>query len=290
MIIEQLNYITICYQSNQVNSVKLMIEEHYDRPELNNAIILLNPLYNNLINERNLFCYMSQQYDKVIYYELEHRYYSDLYDNCIAKEWDNDNFEFIKTIKPNEIWTMDYRSQFAVRCEQELGIPIIYKPMRYTTLIKPVENIYVTPKSIDCCLPGILTCAYLRQDFFSEVERSNSFSMALITKTKNLTECIHVFNTCKYILDIPRIYEISSPNQVRIFELLCMGYTVCSKQTAINMFPGLVYQWETVDELRKIINRGEYLHPTEAYKEMTYTDDAYEKYVNYLIEQWNTVD
>lgn len=48
-------------------------------------------------------------------------------------------------------------------------------------------------------------------------------------------------------------------------------------------------QWETVDDLNAIASRGEYLHPTEAYKELTYTDEAYEKYVNYLIEQQNGI-
>jgi hypothetical protein len=49
------------------------------------------------------------------------------------------------------------------------------------------------------------------------------------------------------------------------------------------MFPGLVYEWETVKDLYELNNKP-YLHPTEAYKEMTYTDEAYEKYVNNLIE------
>lgn len=38
-----------------------------------------------------------------------------------------------------------------------------------------------------------------------------------------------------------------------------------------------------------IIKRGEYLHPTEAYKEMTYTDKAYETYVNNLIQLQNGI-
>ena len=50
------------------------------------------------------------------------------------------------------------------------------------------------------------------------------------------------------------------------------------------MFPGLVYEWETPEDLIEIANRNEYLHPTEAYKEMTYTDEAYGQYVNNLIK------
>lgn len=54
-----------------------------------------------------------------------------------------------------------------------------------------------------------------------------------------------------------------------------MGYTMCSKKAPFNMFPGLIYE----------VKKGEYLHPTEAYKEMTYTNEAYNKYINNLIEQ-----
>ena len=50
------------------------------------------------------------------------------------------------------------------------------------------------------------------------------------------------------------------------------------------MFPGLVYEWETPEDLIEIANRNEYLHPTEAYREMTYTDEAYGQYVNNLIK------
>ena len=91
-------------------------------------------------------------------------------------------------------------------------------------------------------------------------------------------------NASRYILDTLRIDTIATPNQVRIFELLCMGYTVCTEKCKFNMFPGLVYEWETPEDLIEIANRNEYLHPTEAYREMTYTDEAYGQYVNNLIK------
>lgn len=56
------------------------------------------------------------------------------------------------------------------------------------------------------------------------------------------------------------------------------------------MFPGLIYEWSTIDELYEIVKNNQYLHPTEAYKEMTYTDEAYNKYVNDLINQWNVLN
>lgn len=281
MIFEQLKHVTIYYISSVVESVKLMVQEHYDKPEYDNTLIILNsPVNDQQFEQVFKVC---QLYNNIIYYHLEHKYNQDSYNGSRYQTWDNEYIEYLKKINPNEIWSMDYNSQFNLRCEQEFGLHVKYKPVRYTALIKPVNNIYNMNKPIDCCLPGIITCAYFRQDFITSVERNNHFSMTLITQTKKLSQCIPVLNSCKYILDMPRVYEISTQNQVRIFELLCMGYTVCSKKMDINIFPGLIYEWDTIDDLIEIIKKDEYLHPTEAYKELTYTDEAYEKYVNNLI-------
>ena len=56
------------------------------------------------------------------------------------------------------------------------------------------------------------------------------------------------------------------------------------------MFPGLVYEWSTLGELHRIRwNLSPYLSPTEAYFNMTYYNEDYENYVNYLIDQYNAI-
>ena len=286
IIFETFNHITVCYNISWVESVKLMIQEHYDTPEYDNTIVFINywldensPFYNDI----------KQSFKRRIFYFMEHKTTDDNYFNCGWYDFDSGYVNYLRESGYiTEIWSMDYRPQFAVRCEQEAGIPLIYKPVRYTSLIKPVDNIYTTPKTVDFCIVGLIgPDAPNRGNFVVNNEHTHKFSLKIISQCENMQRIIPELNLTKYIIDLPRLEEQYTQNQVRIFELLCMGYTMCVKKYAHNIFPGLIYEWETDDDLMIILKKGEYLQPTEAYKEMTYTDEAYEQYVNNLIEQWN---
>jgi hypothetical protein len=221
---------------------------------------------------------------------LEHKVTDEHYYSSQCCEWDNYYLDSIKKQNITEIWAMDYKPQFAVRCEKELGIQNKYVPVRYTSLIHPVDNIYSTPKTVDLCLIGTLYDNH-RQEIIQDLINSRVCSIKTVVNryNENMSYLKNEMNTSRFILDTLRDKSMITPNQVRIFELLCMGYTVCAEKCGLNMFPGLVYEWETVGDLYYIVKNSQYLHPTEAYKEMTYTDEAYEKYVNYLIKQCNTL-
>ena len=276
LILQKLNHVTIAY-GQWIESVKMMIQEHYDTPEYDNTVILVNTLpgneYRDLLNT----------YDKRIYYMLEHIVSECDYTQHFY-EWDTYFIDLCGFFNINEMWTMDYNPQFARRCREKYDMNIIYRPVRYTSLINLVDNIYTTPKIVDTCLIGSIGSADHRLDVIKDVERDHLFSIKILTQTKNLQSTIPELNTAKYILDMPRDNMMLSQNQVRIFELLCMGYTVICEKKNINIFPGLIYEFETVGDICGIIKKGGYLHPTDAYKEMTYTDEAYKKYVSYLIE------
>lgn len=285
VLIKELKYITIEYYS-YLESVALMLQEHYDKPEYKNSLFIINLIW-EVANNKTEIC-ENKKYDRIIYYNLEHKVADDYY-----TEWEIFDKQFLEkllnTVNCTEFWTMDYNPQIVSSLQEMSGIPIYYKPVRYTSLIKPVNDIHTTRKTIDFCHIGSLNSTH-RIDLINEFENNNcQVSFKFITQTANIEQCIPEMNISRYILDTLRIGTIVTPNQVRIFELLCMGYTVCTEKCKLNMFPGLVYEWETVDDLNAIASRGEYLHPTEAYKELTYTDEAYEKYVNYLIEQQNGI-
>lgn len=285
LIIEKLNYITVGYVPF-VESVKLMVEEHYDIPEYENCILFCNVLPECTDDNINWV----KHYNKSIYYMLEHKTTDEIY-NSIYYHWDTPIVEQMCRFGISEMWTMDYLPQFAVRCSQTFNVNIIYRPVRYTTLIKPVPNIHSTPKTVDCCSVGLIQLSSpQRCDFYNELELNHLFSFKGITQVYNTKDVIPELNSARYILDVPRLYESITQNQVRIFELLCMGYTVITKKCSVNLFPNLIYEFDNIYDVVSIINRNQYINPTEAYKEMTYTDEAYEKYVNCLIEQWNTLD
>ena len=282
MFIEKLKYATVVY-NQYVESVKLIIQEHYDIPEYENAIFFLDKLY-TIYNEFDSSFFTN--YDKKIYYFLEHSVYD--YD-YIIKSYDDNEVYLINKFGITEFWSMDYDCVLGMRVKSELNIPFKYKPVRYTKLIKPNNEIYSTQKLVDCCHIGVITKeAYHRIEFIDKLEQEVRISFNFITQTRNIQDVTHILNCSKYIVDTTRNPNFKTQNQVRIFELLCMGYTVCAEKRAINIFPGLIYEWETLNDLCNIVKKDEYLHPIEAYKKMTYTDEAYEKYVNGLVELWNT--
>lgn len=285
MYIENLKHITICYY-NQVESVKLMVQEHYDIPEYDNTLFILNAFGIGLEPEQ--YGNLTKGHNRVIYYNLEHRCAKGVY-----KTWYNDDMRYLTGLVKlgiTELWSMDYESEFALMARDTFNIPIKFKPVRYTSLIQKVPNIYSTNKNIDCCHIGIISSQH-RIDLIREIENNQqNISFKFITSTTNMTQCIPEMNNSKFIIDTLRLNGMLSPNQVRIFELLCMGYSVCNEKCPINMFPGLTYEWQNINDLYEIVKNKDYIYPTENYKEMTYTDEAYEKYVNNLIEQWNTLD
>ena len=277
---EKYKHIAVEYYS-YLKPVALMIKEHYDTPEYDGTIFMINTFWAVLDSQ-----YIDEfyKYKRRIYYNLEHKCTDDLAYNQY-KEFD---MQFVDKILNEagctEFWTMDYNPEITYLIREISDIPIKYKPVRYTTLIPQVKNIYTAKKTIDFCHIGGLSSSH-RMDLIRKFEALGcQISFKFITQTGDIKSCITNMNDSRFMLDTLRIDTIATPNQVRIFELLCMGYTVCTEKCGLNMFPGLVYEWETPEDLIEIANRNEYLHPTEAYKEMTYTDEAYGQYVNNLIK------
>lgn len=280
VIVEKLKFITVCYYW-VTNNVKLMLQEHYDIPEYKNTAFLVNTYNVGDFSESDID--FINTHDRIIYYMLEHQLKDGYYTEDCYKGDMNYFASLYNRIHYTEWWSMDYEAQSNKVIRDNLNIPIKYKPVRYTTLIKPVKDIYATKKTVDFCHIGTIGTEH-RTDLIKKIEYPyHGISLKFITQNFLMENNIPEMNSSRFILDTLRIDAINTQNQVRIFELLCMGYTVCSEKCPVNMFPGLIYEWKTVDELINIVNRNEYLHPTEAYKELTYTDEAYEKYVNNLI-------
>jgi hypothetical protein len=146
-----------------------MFKEHYDIEKYDNTIIFLNFILDNT-NPLKL-----DNFGKRIYYMLEHKTTDNAYYSSECAMWDSYYINQLRELNIDEIWAMDYRPQFAIRCEQELGIPFKYVPMRYTSLIKPIENIYLTPKTVDFCLVGSMNTH--RAEILTEIGLSKNIKV-----------------------------------------------------------------------------------------------------------------
>lgn len=289
MIIENLFHITVVY-FDTVKSVRQMVENHYDKPEYDGTVFFLNTF--SMFEEPEFKPELFKDYKRKIYYMLEHRVYDS------DKYWESPQVAYDISVVMNlgekigitEFWTMDYEPQLAQIVRERLNIPIVFRPVRYTSFITPVDNIKTTYKTVDFCHIGKINNPH-RLELLSEHEYNNTpLSFKFLTGTRDIASMIPELNTARYIVDTVRTKDMMAPNQVRIFELLCMGYTVCVEKTGVNMFPGLVYEWSTLGELHRIRwNLSPYLSPTEAYFSMTYYNEDYENYINYLIDQYNAI-
>ena len=272
----------------QVESVATMIREHYDKPEYEGTLFLINTYLIAIPQSVKLHkeLFDKHVYSKhIVYYYLEH-------DVGSLKEDEISQMDtLVNVFGVNEFWDMSYKSTMQTYVREKYGLPTKFVPMRYTSLIKQIPDLESIEKTSDFCFVGGLHSDY-RIKLISDINEyrwstRDDVSFKLIFGTAKLQNSIPELNSSRFILDIKGLDKYYYQNQVRIFELLCMGYTVCVEKSILNMFPGLIYEWGTIEDLYNLKNKP-YLHPTEGYKKMTYTNESYEKYVNYLSEQWNT--
>ena len=147
---EKYKHIAVEYYS-YLKPVALMIKEHYDTPEYDGTIFMINTFWAVLDSQ-----YIDEfyKYKRRIYYNLEHKCTDDLAYNQY-KEFD---MQFVDKILNEagctEFWTMDYNPEITYLIREISDIPIKYKPVRYTTLIPQVKNIYTAKKTIDFCHIG----------------------------------------------------------------------------------------------------------------------------------------
>lgn len=265
--IETFKHITVVYPPI-LESIKYMLQEHYDIPEYDDTIFMVNTAtsysYLDLSNCHQHRC---------IYYNFEHSCDFDIDDKRIFED-------YIKRYQITEIWS------FEPNCEVwDTDMGIKYMPPRYTTYIKKQE--YPKTNKFDLGFVGVIGSANAcprRNDFLEKYLYDNKYDFSLkIMNGYNITELQDEFATCRFVLDTHRNYRHSMQNQVRIFEHICLGHTVFSEKSDYNIFPGLIYEWENIDELNDLIHTVEPQDFSEKYKEMTYTNEAYENYKNEML-------
>lgn len=266
-IVDKLKYITIAYIP-QVESVKLMIQEHYDIPEYDDTLFMVNTLGVCQLEKDDF----PQQ--RKIYYNLEHANDMLPHEKFFVADW-------CKDFGVTEIWSMEPNCE---TIDTDLGI--VFMPLRYTSLLGKSGYCYTKGTSFDLGFVGVVGSYELsprRNDFFDDyIKDGYDFSIKILNGS-SIMDTRDEFRNCRFILDTHRNYRQTMQNQVRIFENVCLGNTVLSEKSAYNVFPGLIYEWEDMDELDRLVKTLEPQDFSEQYKEMTYTNDAYNKYRDYII-------
>ena len=260
---ETFKFITIHYPP-QLESVKWMVKEHYDIPEYADTLFLINTtetkMYDGEFHHIDTNIYTQH---RKIYYNFEHTV------DFLEATYSVLQFHFEK-VGVTEIWSF----------EPNENLNAVYMPVRYTTFLGKVPQ--KSNKKFDLGFVGIVGSndySRKRNDFLHDfiVTPKYDFSINIMNGYQTLDLKDELAN-CRFVLDSKRDYQIKTQNQVRLFEHICMGQTVLSEKSDYNAFPGLIYEWETIDELNELIHTVEPQDFSEKYKELTYTDKAYEKY------------
>ena len=276
---EKFNHISIIFLP-QLESIKLMVQEHYDTPEFDDTLFIINTIYffdetMKVLNDNN--CRQHRR----IYYNFEHA------NDSVPQEKDIAKFRF-DSFGITEVWSFEPNVE---TFDTDLGIK--YMPVRYTSLIGKVPQ--TTNKKFDLGFIGIVGSngySPRRNTFFNEfiVNPKYDFSISIMNGYQTLDLKEELAN-CRFAFDSKRNYRHNMQNQVRLFEHICMGQTVLSEKSDYNIFPGMIYEWETIDELNELIHTVEPQDFSEKYKELTYNDEAYELYRNIIINEcytkWN---
>ena len=265
--IEKFKYITIIYTPT-IESVKLMVQEHYDIPEYNDTLFLINTV--------SEWYFHHEPQHRCIYYNLEHNADIDIADKKKLNQYLKDN-------GVTEVWSTE------PNCEVfDIDLGVRFMPVRYTTYIKKQE--ISKPKFFDLAFVGILGSdkyAPRRNKFFEQYIGNPFLDFSVkILNGHLLNELQDEFANCKFILDSHRNYKHNMQNQVRIFEHICMGHTVLSEKSDYNMFPGLIYEWENIEELNDLVHTIQPEDFSEKYKELTYSNEAYENYRHALLSSY----
>ena len=255
-------YITIVYPE-LLDSIALMIQEHYDNVNYDDTLFLVNTYSSYLDLQKPEY-----NQHRCIYYNLEH---NDDFDNNQKDK----ALEQIYNYKITEIWSMEPNCEL---WDSDLGVK--FMPVRYTSYLK--NNVIKQSNKFDLGFVGLpVNYGYAprRIELLNNLYFSDDVDLSLkILAGYNINELCDEFSNCKFVLDTHRNYRHSMQNQVRIFEHLCLGHTVLSEKSTYNMFPGLIYEFENVQQLNDLAHTVEPQDFSEEYKEMTYTDEAYDEY------------
>lgn len=246
--------------------VQKIIEEHYIHKYPKTAF-LCTPCYPHFSFRENMISKsMLSKYDYIIFLNFDH---------FAVAGYKELVFNWITEVGVDEIW--EWQIGMLKEYPENIKPLLKFMPVRYVTYYEPYA---ITQKDIRYifAFPGN-TCGR-RQDIINTY--SSWYIPYKIINGISYAPNAQEFEHCVCVLNIHG--EVGNhQEQLRICELLCLNVPIVSEVSDINYFGELVTEIPT-DQITKLhyllINEeiNIYTNPAAAYKELTYTDDAFEKY------------
>lgn len=262
----------------------MMLLEHYDREEYADVFFVIWPRWENEIQGLSYSYFgrvkllnikeLKKKYRRVIFYDLEHTCF-------IRMPWTRADW----LVDVDEIWTPWLENSFL---SYRLGLAALHKlhfvPLRACSyLMNQHIDTKQNPK-FDWCFFG--TPFYYRKQVARALRRADL--SGICCSKRNQFNAKNLLANTRVTLNLP---QFASPrntqNVVRIFELLCLGKTVVSEQTSFNYFQGLITEvTEPLYNMAEAIINTEIKDNSKIYFDITYSDEAYNKYRNQCLNQY----
>lgn len=252
--------------------IEKMVVEHYDNENYGNVLFLLNHIF---LKEDILE--FKKQYSKIIFYNLEH-FSAQTY---LAKSNQWRELLFLNLEACDEFW--DFLIENKRYYTNNLIDRYKFMPLRYTDT-KNVKN----EKTIDVLFNGTAD-TNVRKTFICSLLNNyedRKFNSVIVNAMFG-DSLSKMLQKTKFVCDFPH-YKLygNTQNCARIFEALCHNIQVISytdTNRVVNYFPGLIEiinpeNGFDADKTQEIVLNYKERNVAEEYKNLTYSDSAYETY------------
>lgn len=305
------------YQGNHIQIISIfvlepvcrMILEHYDNPDYENTLFIVGsvnylrqcdcvyvPSKNSYIDYPNLH----DTYSRVIYYNLEHTFHLYKFESGSLYNQNIDVLNYLDYV--DEIWT-PWLETLACSSHSSRIDKLRWVPLRHTSYYEHLDY-SSTEYQFDLLFLGSLTPE--RCDDLRKLALNTNFRSATgYTITVN---SLHVLTLSGYrLIDIPQVVHLSKflldlrrgdlnafeQNVVRIYDGLVLNKpTICLYIDIFSYFPNITIELDpdntgNLCTLQEFINASHADDVRDAFKYMTYTQQAYDKYKQTILDRFS---
>lgn len=255
-------------------SVMWMVMEHYNNVNYTGTLFIIN--FN--VTALEVISKFDLHPTQVIYYDLEHLRHHKYY---WFKFFEDENRGY------DRIWTMSIDNYEEVL--KHVRPDAEFRPLRYTIWNEQWKvNKKENPRfdlGITCLLD------YDRRQVLADLSQLYMHNSSIIIWGQYYTTLKDILGDCKYALDLSHDSEqAADQNQLRISEMLSIGMPVISDRPMQNYFKGLVKICDrTAQGIISQIGDDWREDYADKYKQLTWSDEAYEKYRKELEEEYYTL-
>lgn len=240
------------------SSTAYMVLEHYDKPEYEDTIFVINTWDDKATAAKYLIG------SKYIFYQMEHFPMGGQYVDETIKRMDT----------YDEVWDIDILN---IRIYPEATRKKVkFMPLRYASIFDDLTIKQNPSPRFDWLFCGV--CSPHRQEIIGWLAANFELNKGMFVFGHKQTNIPDLLADARFMLNLHQADEQHTiQEQVRIYELLSMGMPVISEYSIINYFGDLITECDMYN-LPAVLKVADQSSKKERYKRLTFTDETFEAY------------